>query len=158
MAYMPAQFLKGGRAYAPVEVVISDGRNHPTYLFRESSNYNKNKNIVYTLYCKTKTVEYSCMKCNTKYPYIEKHGDSRTMNSNVCFKCGNKLRVNSVIEGSERQELMLNQSEVEYLLEGLLIKNSRDISPDVRLKLIKLLSFETREEVLDYLHDRGKKS
>ena len=155
MAYMPAQFLKGGRSYRPIEVAISDRRKKLGYLFRERSNYDKRKNIVYTLYCNTMEVVYGCMKCKTSFPYIDKHGAG---NINVCSKCGKELTVKRIYEGNESQHLMLQQEEVEYLLEGLLIKTSRDISPDVKLKLIKLLSFETREEVLDYLHDGGEKS
>ena len=146
MALMPAQFPKGGKSYLPVEVKISDLRESPSsFLSPMKTKYKRIHNIEYTLYCRTIDVVYVCKKCNTNP--IHRHGET----TSKCIRCGTQMRVKTVTEGREKQELMLDQKESEYLLEGLIIKTGSNIDLEVKLKLIKLLSIETKKEMLDYL-------
>tara|TARA_B110000116_G_scaffold174093_1_gene150594 strand:+ start:114 stop:563 length:450 start_codon:yes stop_codon:yes gene_type:complete len=145
MALMPAQFLKGGKSYMPVEVKISDRREYPSsFLSPMKTKYNRIHNIEYTLNCRTIDKLYECKKCNTNP--IHRHGET-----GKCLRCDTQMRVKTLTEGRERQELMLDQKESEYLLEGLIIKTGSNIDLEVKLKLIKLLSIETKKEMLDYL-------
>jgi hypothetical protein len=110
MAWMAAQFLKGGRSYLPVRVRIVDNRWRKADTFFDTSYkmaFNNHHDIKYELDCTTLN-----------------HG---------------------------RQVLCLNQREAEYLLEGLLLNTAINISPEDKVELMKLLSFESKEEVIEYL-------
>ena len=56
-----------------------------------------------------------------------------------------------------RQELCLNQLESEYLIEGLLLKISLNMSDEDKLEIIKILLFKTNEEVIKYLSEEQAK-
>jgi hypothetical protein len=117
MAYMAAQFLKGGKSYHPVKVNIVDKRMADPESFFDDlpsrTGFNKEYEIVYELDCRD-------------------------------------------TQGS-RQELCLNQLESEYLIEGLLLKTALNISNEDKLELIKILSFKTKKEVIEYLGEEQDK-
>ena len=117
MAYMAAQFLKGGKSYHPVKVNIVDKRMADPESFFDDlpsrTGFNKEYEIVYELDCRD-------------------------------------------TQGS-RQELCLNQLESEYLIEGLLLKTALNISNKDKLELIKILSFKTKKEVIEYLGEEQDK-
>ena len=99
MAFMAAQFLKGGKSYHPVKVNISDNRmNDPKSFFDDSSlrkGFKGENGIVYELDC----------------------NDTSGL----------------------RQELCLNQLESEYLIEGLLLNTTLNMSDEDKLEIIKIL-------------------
>ncbi len=117
MAYMAAQFLKGGKSYSPVKINISDDRmSDPESFFDDLPSrrgFNKQNGIVYELDC----------------------NDTR----------------------GSRQELCLNQLESEYLIEGLLLKTALNISDEDKLEIMKILSFKTKKEVIEYLSEEQVK-
>ena len=136
MAYMAAQFLTGNsnRSYCPIEVAISDNRKS-TY----EKKYDGDE-IEFILTFKTVDVGYQCQSCKG-YKYI-----LRGKGPFHCSKCNKRLIVRTVVEGNKYQEVMLKQAEVENLLEGLLLKTSKKIHPETKVKLMGLLSIEGETE------------
>ena len=136
MAYMAAQFLTGNsnRSYCPIEVAISDNRKS-TY----EKKYDGDE-IECILTFKTVDVGYQCQSCKGYKYRLRGNGPFH------CNKCNKRLSVSFIEEGNKYQEVMLKQAEVENLLEGLLLKTSKKIHPETKVKLMGLLSIEGETE------------
>jgi hypothetical protein len=128
MAYMAAQFLKGNNnrfsSFTPIKVVAEDNRD---------SSYKRSNDTEFVVTLKTVDIEYECESCG----HIDTWEGVTTL---FCKSCRNQLNQVTYVEGNKYQEVTFDQSESEYLLEGLLLSFSKKINLETKIKLIGLLS------------------
>ena len=134
MAYMARQFLKGNNmrlpGNSPVKVNIMNNRNE-IYI-----NQHLNRDITeFIMTFKRVDVEYECHSCGYKHTLIGR--DDVVW----CSNCYERKSIEKTLrEGARYQVFEFNQAEAESLLEGLLVKVTKNINPETKIKLISLLS------------------
>ena len=68
------------------------------------------------------------------------------------LKKNEEARYNEELIEEMHQRIYFTQSDVEFLLKSLLLKTSRDIKPETKLELIKLLNMNLKE-VMKYINE-----
>ena len=139
MAYMARQFLKGNNwrlsGGGLINVLVSDNRDNP-----HAKTHPDRDDIEFILTLNRVDIKYKCENCG--FEDIVKG-----QNFIWCKSCYEKESiVKTTIVGNRYQKVEFSQTEAENLLEGLLVKTSKKINPQTRIKLMGLLLLSEETE------------